>query len=711
VAFDPYHKWLGIPPEEQPANAYRLLGVRLFEADADVISNAADQRMAHLRTHQAGPRGALSQKLLNEVAAARVCLLNPAKKAKYDAALRSKLATPDPQSSQEYQDVLDQLADDSRRELALHARITESPHFIPRVLVACMVLAAMALVWYQYRSRRAASEDRPAMAAVQTPSVPKPSEPVAQKEIEPAKPAPVQTPPPAPAPVAKPEVKSRSENEQFPLTPAPLPQGERGVAMGSKPDSKPEPKVMSPPPEPQPKPEPKPEPQPEPKPEPPVVTAPPRPKPEPEPEPANVGPQLTARFDELKESSRGATPTARRKICEQALTLVRDALSVDEYDTALSAAKLASTEAGRLRDKDLVKQARAVLQETQQREKAFVLVREAKQTLIAQPDDPAANLAYGKFLCFAKGDWHRGLPHLARSPDTALAKLAARDFEESTKPDEQLAIADAWWEAADAEPMAARKNVLLHAAMWYYRASFNLAGTQKTLAEKRIKQAGLETQITNPVDGSVLVLIPEGKFLSGPKKEEAYLPAYYLGMYEVSGLQYDRFIKVTGHSPPTTADGAPWAWTGNGISPWAIEKPVGCIQRTEVAEYCRWAGLRPPTAIEWEKGARGVDGRVYPWGNEWDPMKCQNVISRGKGGSSCPVNRYPEGRSPWGLYNMAGNACEWCQADRGQEDGTICGGGCGGDNANDFTCWAQRPPRAEQRGLTHGFRVARDFRP
>jgi formylglycine-generating enzyme required for sulfatase activity len=704
VAFDPYHKWLGIPPEEQPAHAYRLLGVRLFETDADVISNAADQRMAHLRTHQAGPRGSLSQKLLNEVAAARVCLLNPAKKARYDAALRSKLATPDPQSSQEFQNVLDQLADDSRRELALHGRLTQSPHFIPRVLVAGMVLAAMALVWYQYRSRRAASEEQPAMAAVQTPPVPKPSEPVAErKEVEPTKPTPVQPPPPAPAPVAKPEVKSRSENEQSPLTPAPLPQGERGLAVGSKPDSKSEP---------QPKPEPKPEPQPEPKPEPPVVTAPPRPKPEPEPEPANVGPQLTARFDELKESSRGATPGARRKICEQALTLVRDALSVDEYDVALSAAKLASTEAGRLRDKDLVKQARAVLQETQQREKAFVLVREAKQTLIAQPDDPAANLAYGKFLCFAKGDWHRGLPHLARSQDAALVKLAARDFEESTKPDEQLAVADAWWEAADAEPMAARKNVLLHAAMWYYRASFNLAGTQKTLAEKRIKQAGLETQVTNPADGSVLVLIPEGKFLSGPKKEEAYLPAYYLGMYEISCLQYERFIKSTDHTPPTNSNGILWFWNGNGFPPDIRDRAVGCIRWQDAVDYCRWAGLRLPLVIEWEKGSRGTDGRKYPWGDQWDPTKCQNWRTF-PGKSPTSVFAHADARSPWGLYNTVGNACEWC-ADVVPDDPRSrirCGAQGDGSNPETFTSCHRHIAPTDLPSMEHGFRVARDFRP
>jgi hypothetical protein len=89
--FDPYYKWLAIPPNEQPPNHYRLLGVPLFTADADVIDNAADQRMTHLRSYQSGKHSAESQRLLNEVSQARACLLVPEKRAEYDAALKKKL--------------------------------------------------------------------------------------------------------------------------------------------------------------------------------------------------------------------------------------------------------------------------------------------------------------------------------------------------------------------------------------------------------------------------------------------------------------------------------------------------------------------------------------------------------------------------------------------------------------------------------------------
>lgn len=90
--FDPYHKWLAIPKEKQPPDHYQLLGIPLFEPDPDVICNAADQRMAHVRSFQTGEHQKLSQTILNEISAARICLLNPQKKADYDATLRERPA-------------------------------------------------------------------------------------------------------------------------------------------------------------------------------------------------------------------------------------------------------------------------------------------------------------------------------------------------------------------------------------------------------------------------------------------------------------------------------------------------------------------------------------------------------------------------------------------------------------------------------------------
>jgi serine/threonine protein kinase len=90
-SFDPYHKWLGIGPDEQPASLYRLLGLRPFETDPDVIDTAAHQRMALLKTFQGGKHGTLSQKLLNEISRARQRLLDPTERSAYDSLLREQM--------------------------------------------------------------------------------------------------------------------------------------------------------------------------------------------------------------------------------------------------------------------------------------------------------------------------------------------------------------------------------------------------------------------------------------------------------------------------------------------------------------------------------------------------------------------------------------------------------------------------------------------
>jgi hypothetical protein len=92
-SFDPYRKWLGIPPKDQPPHHYRLLGIATFEDDPDVIENAATRQMAHVRTFQSSKQhGPVSQRILTELSAAKVCLLTPERKAEYDARLRARLA-------------------------------------------------------------------------------------------------------------------------------------------------------------------------------------------------------------------------------------------------------------------------------------------------------------------------------------------------------------------------------------------------------------------------------------------------------------------------------------------------------------------------------------------------------------------------------------------------------------------------------------------
>jgi formylglycine-generating enzyme required for sulfatase activity len=125
----------------------------------------------------------------------------------------------------------------------------------------------------------------------------------------------------------------------------------------------------------------------------------------------------------------------------------------------------------------------------------------------------------------------------------------------------------------------------------------------------------------------------------------------------VTVAQYRGFCQATGRSMP---DAPPWGWHD--------DHPIVNVSWDDAKAYAKWAGVSLPTEAQWEKAARGTDGREYPWGNDWDASKCRcSKTQFGDAGSTSPVGSYPAGGSPYGCLDMAGNVCEWC-ADRYGQD-------------------------------------------
>lgn len=189
-------------------------------------------------------------------------------------------------------------------------------------------------------------------------------------------------------------------------------------------------------------------------------------------------------------------------------------------------------------------------------------------------------------------------------------------------------------------------------------------------------------------DNAEMVYVPAGDFIvGGDVTRTVSLDAYWIDRTEVTNEQFKQFADATGYK--TDAEKQGWSddyvggkwehvtgqtWlTPNGAGSAIADKmkqPVSLVTWNDASAYCTWAGKRLPTEAEWEKAARGTDGRTFPWGNTWDGTKLNfcdgNCTYSWKDGSvnddfaeSAPVGSFPKGASPYGALDMAGNVWEW----------------------------------------------------
>lgn len=174
-------------------------------------------------------------------------------------------------------------------------------------------------------------------------------------------------------------------------------------------------------------------------------------------------------------------------------------------------------------------------------------------------------------------------------------------------------------------------------------------------------------------DGAPMVLVPEGKFVFGVSDEqleqlyrkagvaqrlrnehlelpveEPSLPSFYIDVYPVTNEQYGRFMRETKRrSKPRLIDSSIWG---------GPRQPVVAVDWDDAQAYAEWTGKRLPSEREWEKAARGIDGRLFPWGNDLIETSC-NCAEIGLDCTS-PVGSFPVSVSPWGVHDMAGNVWE-----------------------------------------------------
>ncbi len=456
--FDPYHKWLGIPPKDQPPNHYRLLAIDLFESDRDVIDHAADRQMTHVRSFQTGAHAQWSQRLLNEIANARVCLLDPQKKQQYDTELkRATRSQAEPKASLPAQPpaappvapiavaipspVAPQPLIDVHARPAQPRAGKRSSSRVPLILLGVAAVAVLVILFAALRSATNPAQQTAQQQPEGAREAPKHATPAATHQaVEEPVVSPPSTPPEVEPPAASPPTSSPSPTVDRPPENSPIPtlaaSEEESAAAREK-----------------------------------------------------LREAHERSLEEAKTPATAANSTQKKAVVEQCLALFEVAMAQDQFEALAESGAAALALARQTRDASFIERVNARSKEVAALAEEYQAFVAALDILKQDVDDAAANRTVGKYVCFLKGKWDQGLPALARGDDETLAMLAASELAAPSEATKQKLLADGWWDAAEKLEPRRKSQIHKHAARWYQACRSSFTGVPRAVIERRLADA------------------------------------------------------------------------------------------------------------------------------------------------------------------------------------------------------------------------------
>lgn len=203
------------------------------------------------------------------------------------------------------------------------------------------------------------------------------------------------------------------------------------------------------------------------------------------------------------------SPDDFKTVIEQAMSLAEEARQQGNFESTIQLFQIAQTTAGKIKDRDLFKRISEEKLELVEQRKEADAYQKAMEILTNDPNDPAANLVVGKFLCLIKGDWAAGGQRLMKGSDPQLKALAEREAAVPSDLKQVLELAEAWWDLGDQERGTSKTRMQREAGYWYEIAALEATGLQKVSIDKRLKQVAGHSP-RNPTRPGLLQVIFEG---------------------------------------------------------------------------------------------------------------------------------------------------------------------------------------------------------